>query len=173
MLLRPQAAFPLARELQSVSGAALGDVFSFISGLYFRGKVAYAGKYGDLPGGNGGGLVITPGEGLKFLQERVTVERLLAWAKVNVDESNPAFTEPLIGHCYELTRVLGESARYVLLGSIATRKYLAPLSQGLGSERLWFPESFLGRGDMSRGALMLRAARSGDELTYRQVSALR
>ncbi|HEY2931322.1 MAG TPA: hypothetical protein VGK99_06200 [Acidobacteriota bacterium] len=37
-------------------------------------------------------------------------------------------------------------------------------------ERLLFPAEFLGRGDMSRGGLMLRCARSGSELTYVAVS---
>src|SRR5438132_10431681 len=37
LLLRESAAFPLAQRLQS-QGAPLGEVFSFISGLYFRGN---------------------------------------------------------------------------------------------------------------------------------------
>ena len=36
-------------------------------------------------------------------------------------------------------------------------------------ERLVFPEDFVGRGDRSRGGLMLRAARAGHELPYRIV----
>ena len=56
-------------------------------------------------------------------------------------------------------------ARIVLLGSIATGKYVDPLLTVFG-ERLLFPESFVGRGDMSRGGLLLRATREGTELEY-------
>ncbi len=143
-------------------------MFSFISGLYFRGKAAYTNTFGRLPDGSAGGFVITPAAGLKFLHERVTVETLVGWARVAVDARNAAFTEPLIAHCHELLRVFGEPARYVLLGSVATDKYVAPLTRVL-RERLLFPEQFAGLGDMSRGALLLRAARAGSELTYSPV----
>src|SRR5262249_32645808 len=53
----------------------------------------------------------------------------------------------------------------VLLGSIASDKYVELLLEILG-QRLLFPVDFVGRGDMSRGGLMLRAARSGTELPY-------
>jgi hypothetical protein len=33
-------------------------------------------------------------------------------------------------------------------------------------ERLMFPAEFVGRGDMSRGGLMLRSVQSGEPLTY-------
>ncbi len=55
--------------------------------------------------------------------------------------------------------------RIVLLGSVATAKYLDVLS-GVFGDRLSFPSDFVGRGDMSRGALMLRAAAAGTELEY-------
>jgi len=54
---------------------------------------------------------------------------------------------------------------FVLLGSISTKKYMAPLSSALG-DRLRYPETFIGRGDMSRGGLMLRCVRTGCELDY-------
>ncbi len=168
MVLNPSAGFPLAQALHSSAGAPLGDVFSFVSGLYFRGKMQYSQRFGALPGGVSGGLVISPGEGLRFLHERVTAARLHEWAKVDVDAQNPAFTEELLGHCHELWRTLGESARYVLLGSVATDKYVEPLTQ-VFHQRLLFPIDFVGRGDMSRGALMLRAARTGVELDYAAV----
>ena len=58
--------------------------------------------------------------------------------------------------------------RFVLLGSIASDKYVEPLLQVFG-ERLLFPADFVGRGDMSRGGLLLRAAREGSELAYTPV----
>jgi hypothetical protein len=53
----------------------------------------------------------------------------------------------------------------VLLGSIATGKYVDTLIESLGP-RLLFPSDFVGRGDMSRGGLLLRSAREGRELDY-------
>jgi hypothetical protein len=53
----------------------------------------------------------------------------------------------------------------VLLGSIASGKYVELLTSVLG-RRLLFPGDFVGRGDMSRGGLMLRCAREGRELRY-------
>ena len=53
----------------------------------------------------------------------------------------------------------------MLLGSIATPKYVEPLL-GVFGERLLFPSEFAGRGDMSRGGLMLRCARENVPLTY-------
>jgi hypothetical protein len=169
-ILNPRAEFALARQLRSPEGAPLGDVFSFVSGLYFRGKAQYATAFGSLPQGITGGLVITQGEGLRFLHERVTVERLLAWMRVPIDLDNEAFTEPLIGHCRELLRVVGENGRFVLLGSVATDKYVRPLTRVLG-DRLLFPADFVGRGDMSRGAMMLDAVRAKRELDYTPVSS--
>jgi hypothetical protein len=40
MAMNPTAKFELARQLRSDVGASIGDVFSFLSGLYFRGKLA-------------------------------------------------------------------------------------------------------------------------------------
>ena len=167
-MLNPNAGFALARQLHSREGAPLGDVFSFVSGLYFRGKATYSQRFGLLPDGTRGGLVITAAEGLTFLHERVTAERLRDWSHRPISADNPTFTEPLLGHCHELLRVMGEEARYVLLGSIATDKYVTPISSVLG-DRLLFPRDFVGRGDMSRGALLLQAARTGEELAYAPV----
>jgi hypothetical protein len=50
-------------------------------------------------------------------------------------------------------------------------KYLAPMV-GVFGERLLFPVEFVGRGDMSRGGLMLRCARAGTELTYAPVGSV-
>lgn len=165
LLLRRGARFPLASALTSAAGAPLGEVFSFVSGLYFRGKRAYAEAFGAPPPGVSPGLVISPAEGLRMLHEPVTHERLRAWAEVPVDADEPRFTAPLLAHVEALVRALGERARFVLLGSVATDKYVRPLSSVLG-ERLLFPADFVGRGDMSRGALMLSAVRAGRELDY-------
>jgi len=168
LVFNPAAAFPLAEKLRSPDGAPLGEVFSFISGLYFRGKKAYAEAFGRAPPGLSPGLVISPAEGLRFLHEPVTVQRLQRWAEVPVDEREPRFVEPLVAHAEALAQSFGASARFVLLGSVATDKYVVPLTRVLG-ERLLFPPEFVGRGDMSRGSLMLQAAQSGAELAYAPV----
>jgi hypothetical protein len=161
LVFRSAATFPLAQKLHSQEGAPLGELFSFVSGLYFRGKMTYAEAFGRAPEGLTGGLVISPSEGLRFLHERITVERLRAWADVDIDERNARFTEPLIAHAAALDRAHGAHTRFVLLGSVATEKYVGPLSQVFG-DRLLFPSDFVGRGDMSRGAILLRAAKRAE-----------
>ena len=171
LVFRPEADFALARQLRSPEGAPLGELFSFLSGLYFRGKVAYAQAFGRSPDGLPSALVISPAEGLRFLHERITLERARAWAEVSIDEHNPRFTEPLLAHAQALEQALRGRARFVLLGSVATDKYVRPLGQVFG-EQLLFPPAFVGRGDMSRGSLMLRAARAGEELEYGPVAGV-
>lgn len=143
-----------------------------MSGLYFRGKKAYAESFGRPPPGLHGGLVISPSEGLRFLHEPVTVTRLRGWADVSIDENNPLFTRPLLEHAAALERAIGQTTRFVLLGSVATDKYVRPLTEVFG-DRLLFPPVFVGRGDMSRGSIMLRAARAGSELEYAPVRGAR
>jgi hypothetical protein len=172
-VLNPGAQFPLARELRSMEGAQLGELFSFVSGLYFRGKMTYAGVFGS-PGGSGDAtaFVISQGEGLRSLSERVTAERLRRWGDVPIDADNPRFTEPLIEDAQTLELVHDRATRFVLLGSIATDKYVRPLTEIFGT-RLLFPSDFIGRGDMSRGALLLRAASERRELRYERVLGAR
>jgi hypothetical protein len=169
VLMNPEAEFPLAKTLRSVEGAALGSVFSFVSGLYFRGKASYAQRFARARRGLPSALVMTAGGGLRPLDELVTLDRLRGWARVAVHEDNPHFTAPLFRHASELSDVHGEGARFVLLGSVATKKYVVPLLEVFG-ERLLFPRDFAGRGDMSRGSLLLRAVRDGRELDYAPVA---
>jgi hypothetical protein len=139
-----------------------------VSSLYFRGKIAYANAFARPPMDVPGALVITPGEGLLPLHERVTVDKLRTWATIAVDARNKRFTDPLLRHAAALVRAHGATTRFVLLGSVASRKYVDPLVRVFGY-RLYFPPDFVGRGDMSRGGLMLRAASSREELTYAPV----
>jgi AAA domain len=168
LVFNPQADFALARQLRTPAGAPLGDVYSFVSGLYFRGKRAYAEAFGRAPAGLSAGLVISPVEGLRFLHEPVTLDRLRGWADVDIDANNPRFVEPLVEHAVALERALGADAHFVLLGSVASDKYVRPLTRVFG-DHLLFPSDFVGRGDMSRGALLLKAVREGQELGYMPV----
>ncbi len=163
MLLRPEADFPLARALRE--GAQLGDVFAFLSGLYFRGKLAYARAFAWRAAAPEGVLVIAPGLGL-VPPETVGLHAI---AEVGVDLDEPRFREPFARDAAALAGVVGEDATVVLLGSIASDKYVAVLQEHLG-RRLLFPSTFVGRGDMSRGGLLLRAVRSGEELAYEPVA---
>jgi len=164
MLLRDGADFPLAVRVRSDEGAPIGEVFAFLSGLYFRGKLAYARRFADPPPGVPGALVITPNRGLWPVETPVTRRDLLAFADVDIHEDDSRYRRPLQRDAAWLaTHAAG--ADVVLLGSVATGKYVRALGETLG-EKLLFPSEFVGRGDMSRGGLMLRCARAGSELGY-------
>ncbi len=170
MLLNPSSGFALAQALRSAQGARLGELFSFVSGLYFRGKASYAQRFGHTPDGRPSAFVMTAGGGLCSLDERITRERLVGWQAISVNERNPQFTAPLIRQACELSDSHAADARFILLGSVASHKYVVPLGEAFGS-RLWFPARFAGLGDMSRGALLLQAVREGVELEYELLSA--
>jgi hypothetical protein len=55
-----------------------------------------------------------------------------------------------------------------LLGSIASAKYTDVLLS-IFDKQLLFPEEFVGRGDMSRGGLLLRCVDADLELAYMPV----
>jgi hypothetical protein len=133
-------------------------VFAFLSGLYFRGKLAYAERFG-VP------LVITPDAGLRPADARLTPAALRAAARVDIDAANPRYRRPLLASARAVAGTLGPDVPVTLLGSIASDKYVGALLEVFG-ERLTFPAAFVGRGDMSRGGLLLRAARAGVELDY-------
>ncbi len=172
MLLNPSAKSPLARELRSAEGAVLGELFSFVSGLYFRGKLAYARAFGRAPAGLSVSYIISAGGGLCLADERVTLERLRGWAKVSIHQLNPHFSAPLVRHASALFERCPPATRFVLLGSVASDKYVEPLLEVFG-EALFFPAAFAGLGDMSRGAVLLRAVRDDRELEYASVATAR
>jgi hypothetical protein len=164
LLLRPDARFDLANRLRR-EGAQLGEAFGFISGLYFRGKLAYARAFATPPDGVPGAFVITSGYGLVPPETVVSFDQLRQIASVPIDAAEARYREPLERACRELDEMAGPDSDFVLLGSTATLKYLEPMV-GVFENRLLFPEQFIGRGDMSRGGLLLRQVRAGEELTY-------
>src|SRR5438067_10666473 len=164
LLLNPRAGFALAWEFQQ-KGATLGEVFQFASGLYFRGKLAYARAFARPPRGAAGALAIVPGRGLMDVEERITADELRAIAQVPVDLRDARYREALVRDAVALSRRLGKRGEAVLLGSIATGKY-ADLLVDIFADRLLFPPSFVGRGDMSRGGLLLRCVAPSMELPY-------
>ncbi len=168
------AQFPLAAQLRTPEGAPLGDVFAFVSGLYFRGKLAYARRFSRPPDPTdqfvaSGVLVITPNAGLRAADVAVTRESIHAFAGEPIDLTNARYRRPLEQGARTLCASLGPDCDVVLLGSIASGKYVEVLLPIFG-DRLLFPPAFIGRGDMSRGGLMLRCAASGEELEYTPVA---
>jgi hypothetical protein len=166
ILLNERATFPLARRLH-VAGVALGEAFSFLSGLYFRGKLTYAGRFARPPVGHSGTQVITTDRGLLPADTFIRARDLREFGAVDIRSDAPAYRAPLQRDLSRLQQI--QDLEVVLLGSVATGKYVDVLLEVLG-ERLLFPVEFVGRGDMSRGALLLRAAEEGRELTYEPVS---
>ena len=165
-----RATFDLAVRLRKRSGAPLGEVFSFLSGLYFRGKLAYATTFADPPEPDSplvgsGVFVITPTAGLRPPETMVTLAALRAFAEVDIASGDAKYRKPLERTARALAADLGPDCDVVLLGSIASGKYVDVLHKIFGP-RLLFPSEFVGRGDMSRGGLMLRCVAARQELTY-------
>jgi hypothetical protein len=165
IVMRDEAAFDLALRLRSPSGAPLGEVFSFLSGLYFRGKLTYATAFARpsvaLPMAV---FVVTPCQGLVPPEQRVDLATLRRFAQVPISATEPRYREPLMRDLSWLHAQVPQ-AEVVLLGSIATDKYLEPLRAVFG-DRVLLPADFAGRGDMSRGGLLLRSVEEGRELRY-------
>jgi hypothetical protein len=160
-LLNPRAEFALARQFRE-QGLPLADIFTFASGLYFRGKITYARRFAEADELI---RVITTNAGLLDPVTHFTPDGLQAFGEVDISENDPRYHKPLRRDAEMLARQLAKDGVAVLLGSIATAKYRDVLLAAFG-ERLMFPSDFVGRGDMSRGGLMLRAARAGTELPY-------
>jgi hypothetical protein len=164
LLLAGPANFALARRLRD-EGASLGEIFSFISGLYFRGKLAYARAYADPPPGVPAIAVITASGGLVSPDKVLKLEELRQIVAGRVDASDLRYRVPLDSDARLLRDSVGMDCDVVLLGSIATPKYVDPLLDVFG-EQLMFPSEFVGRGDMSRGSLLLRCVREDIQLAY-------
>ena len=170
LLFNARADFTLAQRLRSESGAPLGEVFSFLSGLYFRGKLTYARAFENPPSVATSGIqIITPSDGLCFPELMVTLEDLEAFAEVPIDVGESRYRLPLERDAIALADQVGPDCEVVLLGSVATGKYVDVLFPILG-DRLLFPQEFLGHGDMARGGMMLKRAAEGVEFTYIPVS---
>jgi hypothetical protein len=169
LLLNKDSHFELAHRIRRL-GAPLGEIFSFISSLYFRGKLAYAKAFGNSPPGMPPLLVLTTSRGLLSPETTITLNELTEMSGVPIDQGDSRYREPLVRDARALAGQLPPGSKIVLLGSIATGKYVDPLLEVFGPNLL-FPEKFVGRGDMSRGGLMLRCAASRLELDYVPVAS--
>jgi hypothetical protein len=165
MILSERAQFELARKLRSKKGAPIAEVFMFLSGLYFRGKIVYATAFARPTRGTPGVFIITPTRGLVDARTRIRLDDLREFATVNIHENDSRYRLPIERDAQFLAHKLPLESEVVLLGSIATGKYVDVLLASFG-DRLRFPSDFIGRGDMSRGGLMLRCAADREELPY-------
>ena len=168
-LASPRAKFASAVRYRSPEGVPIADAFAFMSALYFRGKIAYARHFADPPDGV---LIITSGYGLVPPDWPLNEERMKRMKKIDVDVASRSYTKPLRDHAKQLASMLQPDDQVVLLGSVATGKYVDVLKPILGPW-LRFPKLFAGLGDMARGGLMLRAVRANKELEYTTLDAPR
>jgi hypothetical protein len=169
MILSERAQFELAKKLRGKSGATIAEVFTFLSGLYFRGKIAYANAFARNSNDDCAVFAITPSRGFVDVRSTITLADLQEFAAVDIDEEDPRYRKPLEKSVRCLAKTLPRDCDVVLLGSIATGKYVDVFLKHF-KERLRFPADFVGRGDMSRGGLMLRCAADRTELKYISVA---
>ena len=165
MIMSERAQFDLAQRLRSDNPPTLGEIFAFLSGLYFRGKLAYANAFSPPRRQRSSVLVITPTRGLVPAATPISLADLREFAEVDIHEDDPRYRAPLERDVKRLAEKFRTDSQIVLLGSIATAKYVNVLLEHLG-DRLCFPADFVGRGDMSRGGLLLRCAVDRCELNY-------
>src|SRR5215203_2571767 len=162
ILLNPTSQATTVLELRS-GRMTLGRAFTFMSGLYFRGKLSYAERFGEA-------LVITPTRGLQAPSLPFSLSLLREFAVGDVSLDNAEYRSALERDVQALAQRIGARSHVVLLGSVASGKYVDVLLPILGAQ-LRYPTAFIGRGDMSRGGLMLRSAASGIELEYDALTA--
>ncbi len=165
MIMSERAQFALARRLRGLKPPTVAEVFTFLSGLYFRGKISYATAFARPARSSSSVLVITPTRGLIPAATPLGLSDLREFATVDIDADDARYRAPLERDTAMLAKRLTPECEVVLLGSVATGKYVDILLSHLGS-RLLFPAEFVGRGDMSRGGLLLRRAVDREELNY-------
>lgn len=159
-LMSPRAQFPTALRFQA-GEVMIAEAFAFMSALYFRGKIAYALHFG----GAENSYVIAPGFGLVPPTWTLDEARMKKMSRTDVDVKDRTYVKTLRDTATKLAETIEEETEVVLLGSVASGKYVDILLPIFG-DRLRFPHAFAGLGDMSRGGLMLRAVRANRELEY-------
>ncbi|MDX1583536.1 MAG: hypothetical protein R3338_08050 [Thermoanaerobaculia bacterium] len=165
--LRSKHAMFEAAKAYRNGGVPIGQAFSFMSALYFRGKLTYARRFSvsPTPGSIEPVQIITAGYGLVSPDWLIDQKRMRRLQRTKIDPRSRTYRSTLQKDVRRLRDECDESVRFVLLGSVATGKYVDVLHPIL-RDRLKFPASFVGIGDMQRGSIMLNAARSGVELEY-------
>ena len=170
-VLRKSSRSDLAMRLRSAEGVSLGEVFTYLSALYFRGKLAYARNFAEPPSSCPGILIITPTAGLLAHDAVIRLSRLRGFGRVPIHLKNRTYRAALRRSATELMTRIGPQCEIVLLGSVATGKYLDILAPIFG-RRFRVPAEFVGLGDMARGGLLLRCVRENRQLNYVEVASL-
>jgi hypothetical protein len=148
------------------TGLPLREVFCYTSSLYFLGKLTYARMFVAPPPGLEGCYVITTSRGLLPPDTVVDFEAVRALSSAaQVDPEDDRYRIPLQRDATILRGAVTDACQVLLLGSVATEKYITPLLEIFGG-KLVIPTAFVGRGDMSRGGLLLRCVRERQELGY-------
>lgn len=163
-LLNPDVTFDLATRVRA-GQATLAEVYSFLSGLYFRGKIAYARHFAHSQPKLSPYYVITPSRGLLSGDEKIDLALLEEFSRVSIAVNEERYAEPFRRDLSLLAAKADADISIILLGSIATDKYVKFVLEFFAG-RLHFPKQFVGRGDMSRGGLLLRAVAADSELEY-------
>src|SRR5438094_7224788 len=153
MILSNRAEFELARKLRCKAGAPIAEVFTFLSGLYFRGKIAYAAAFARPAPVISGVLVITPTRGLVDAGTRIRLDDLREFATVDIHSEDPRYRAPVERDARALAKKLPRRSEIILLGSIATGKYVDLLLTSFG-DRLRYPIDFVCRGELWCGRYM-------------------
>jgi hypothetical protein len=166
-LMSPRAQFPTAQRFRA-GEVMIAEAFAFMSALYFRGKIAYALHFGGVENS----YIIAPGFGLVPPTWTLDEARMKKMSQTDVDVKNRTYVKTLRDTANKLAGNIDDDAEVVLLGSVASGKYVDILLPIFG-DRLRFPHAFAGLGDMSRGGLMLRAVRANRELEYVRLDAPR
>ena len=163
-VLRRNGRSEIAQRLRE-GGASVGEVFSFLSALYFRGKLAYAEAFAKPPDNCPGIMIITPTAGLVPHDTMIRVTKLRGFSRGRIHVKNRRYCSSLRRSARMFARQIGSDCELVLLGSLATGKYLEIL-RPIFAGRLRVPAEFIGRGDMSRGGLLLRCVKENRQLNY-------
>ena len=163
-ILDNNAKFDLARKMRTPAGAPIGRVHTFLAGLYFRGKVAYAKAFATPPPEVEPSYVITPDRGLIATDVCIGVAELREMSEADADPRNTRYKEPLERHLKPLA-ANKKIDEVILLGSVGSNKYVDVLLRMFG-DKLLYPQEFVGRGNMSRGGLLLRRIVERRQLTY-------
>ncbi|MGN6734449.1 MAG: hypothetical protein ACTHMB_21165 [Candidatus Binatia bacterium] len=169
-VLKKSSRSDLAMRLRS-AGVSLGEVFTYLSALYFRGTLAYARNFAEPPSSCPGILIITPTAGLLAHDTLIRLSRLRGFGRVPIHVKNQTYRAALRRSAKDLVNQLGTECQIVLLGSVATGKYLDILGPIFGT-RLRVPAEFVGLGDMARGGLLLRCVRENRQLNYVEVASV-
>jgi len=99
----------------------------------------------------------------------VTLKDIERFGGVPIEADESRYRYPMEADAKRLAEKIGPRCEVVLLGSVATGKYVDVLEPIFG-KKLLFPKEFVGHGDMARGGMLLQRAASGLELSYIPVS---